>query len=271
MNILKENKKIFVLLLVISVIIVLCVIWLPKKDVELSHYKQFSDEEIDAKVSKEYGNDLLYSFYSQNEEYLTNKVLQSFLEFNNISKNDYFNWLKNNGFDTYNIKFGKTTKHTYKSTNIYSISCNFGDVNKNINIIETAPENWHYTIGSFVDFYNVPIKENGDSCGVIVNSIYQDLEYVELDCSLYVDDNDYSIIDVTQSDSVILTLSDKSSIIMATNNINFDEHILDNKKYIEFKCIFNIPIDLQDTITLIKFNTFSINEKDISINIKWNR
>ena len=57
-----SNKKIFVLLLVISVIIVLCAIWLPKKDVELSHYKQFSDEEIDAKVSKEYGNDLLYSF-----------------------------------------------------------------------------------------------------------------------------------------------------------------------------------------------------------------
>lgn len=271
MNVIQENKKIFILLFIVAIIIIVCILWLPEKDIELSHYEVLTDTDVDERVSKQYGNDLLYMFYSQDNDALSAKVMPSFLEYLDISKSNYSNWLKANGFDTYSIKFGNTTKHSYDNINIYSISTIFDGVEKKINIIEKEPENWYYTIGTFVDFDSSVIKQEKYTCGVIVNSIYQDLEYVELDCSMYVDDNGYDTIDITDVDSVKLNLTDKSSFIMATNNVNSDEFVLNNKKYVNFKCIFNIPIDYQDTISSIDFNGFYVDGEDVSINVNWNK
>ena len=269
MDIIKENKKIIILLLVILFIIILFVIWFPEKNVELSNYNEFSEQEVDARVSKLYGDELLYSFYANDNEKLVSKVSSDFLKYIDVTEDDYSNWLNSNGFNTTNVKFNKTTKHAYNDTTIYTIDCIFDEENKKINIIELYPEQWCYTIGTFIDFYNLAIEEKKDNYGAIINSIYQDLEYVQLDCSLYVDNNSQNHIDVTKSDSVKLNLSNKKSFIMATNNINFEEKIVDNKKYVNFKCIFNLPIDSQSTITSISFSGFSINGQDVSLDIKW--
>lgn len=271
MNIFNENKKLFIFLFIVAVIIIICVIWLPDKDIALSHYTELKENDVDERVSKQYGNDLLYLFYAQDTDVLSSKVLPNFLEYLGISKTDYSSWLKANGFNTYNIKFGSTVKHTYNGTNIYSISTIFEGVEKDINIIEKAPEEWYYTIGTFVDFDSSVIKQEKYTCGVVINSIYQDLEYIELDCSMYVDNNGYDTIDITNVDAVKLNLSNKSSFIMATNNVNSDEFVLNNKKYVNFKCIFNIPIDSQDTISSIDFNGFYVDGEDVSINVEWNK
>lgn len=244
--------------------------WLPEEDIILSHYTELTDLDVDEIVTKQYGNDLLYAFYTKDKESLTAKVLPSFLEYVDVDSSDYFNWIMSEGFDTYSIKFGDTKKLTYNNTNIYSISTTFAGVQKNINIIEKSPENWYYTIGTFVDYDTTTIEKKQNSYGVIINSIYQDLEYIELDCALHVDNNGYDYINIVRADSIKLTLSDKSSFIMATNNVNFDEFTVGNDKYVKFKCIFNIPVEYQSSISSIDFNTFYVDGENASISVNWN-
>ena len=253
MEFINENRKIFTILFIIAIIIIIAILWFPEKDIELSHYNDLSSTEIDQKVSKQYGDELLYSFYSQNISSLIENISSEYLEYNGISNQNYENWLSENEYLTMNIKFNSTTKYEYENINIYSIDAIFNGNSRKVNIIETYPEQWYYTFDTFVFFRNNVLKNEKENYGAIINSIYQDLNYIEFDCSIYINMENYDTIDFTKSDSIKLVMNDGTSVIMATNNALVNELIKDNIEYFNTKCVFNIPINLQKEIDSIVF------------------
>ena len=270
MELLIQNKKIFAILFVIAVIIIIIVIWFPKEDNELSKYREISTLEIDETASKQYGNTLLYQFYSQDIEALTEKISSSYLEYNGISNNEYEAWLYDNNYITTNIKFNNTTKYTYKDVNIYSIDAIFNGSTKKVNIIETYPEKWYYTFDTFIEFQDKSIIEEKENYGAIINTIYQDINYIDFNCSVFVNEKSNYDVNIVRSDSIKLVMEDGSSFIMATNNYTSEHNIINGKKYYNINCLFNIPIDYQAEIEKIIFNTFEINNDTEIIEIDLN-
>lgn len=270
MEILVQNKKIFTILFVIAVIIIIFIIWFPKKDNELSKYKELSILEIDEIASKQYGNTLLYQFYSQDIENLREKISSDYLEYNGISKNQYESWLNENKMLTANIKFNNTTKYTYKNINIYAIDAIFDGNTRKVNIIETYPEKWYYTFDTFIEFHKKAIIEEKENYGAIVNSIYQDINYIDFNCSVFINEKSNYDVNLTRSDSVKLIMKDGSSFVMATNNYTSEYTIINGKKYYNIKCLFNVPIDYQSEIERMIFYTFEINNDTEIIEIDLN-
>lgn len=262
-----EHKKTINILLIISIIIIVAVIWWPEDDIELSYYNVLSEEDIDSSVTQEYGNELFEALYLGDMKLLNEKKSDEYLEYNAIQTGYYESWLRENGIFSNNITFNATKKYNYGDTVIYSVDATFSGNSKRINIIETYPEQWYYTFDTFVSFKDILRTVETEEYGATVNSIYQDLNYIQFDCSVFVNEKDKITLDISKSDSVKLIMKDKSSFIMATNNFSSESTLINGKEYINLKCIFNVPITSQSNISSVVFNTFNINNEVESLKI----
>jgi len=270
LEILSENKKIIIILFIAAILIIIGVIWIPKKDIELSHYTEISRTERDKMVIKQYGDELKFALFSNDVDFLNSNVVDSYLVFNHINKTDYYNWLVNNNIITTNVKFGQTTKYEYDMQNIYSIEATLNGDSQRINIIEEYPERWKYSFGTFINYTNDEIKKQYDEYGVTIDSIYQDINYIKLNISLNVAKKDGKYLDISKSDSIKLVTNNTTSIIMATNDYTSETNIINGREYVTIECIFNISISDQDNIETIKIDAFKINNEEKNIKIDLN-
>ena len=100
MELIIENKKLFITLFVIVVVIMLIVLWSPEKDIELSHYEGLSEEQVDNIAIKQYGDEIKLAMYSQDEEFLNDRVSEEYLKYIEVDKSNYTKWLENNNLFT---------------------------------------------------------------------------------------------------------------------------------------------------------------------------
>lgn len=267
LEIINENRKIFGFLLVVAIIIIIIIIWIPEKDIKLSKYDKITEEEIDKKAIKQYGDELQFAIYSGDSEFLKNNVVYEYLDYTGLSTIDYYDWLVENNVITSNISLGETTKYEYGNKNIYSIEALLNGIPNRINIIEEYPERWKYTFGTFVNYISSKKERQTNDYGVVINNIYQDINYISFNISLNIVKNYNNYIDLSKSDSIKLIMSSGNSIIMATNDYTSEENIINGRTYITSECIFNLPISDQNNISSIKFDSFVLNGEEKSLEI----
>lgn len=269
LDIIIENKKIFFVLLIIILIITIVIIWIPEDDIRVGKYKELKQEEIDKKAIKQYGDEMQLALYTNDVDFLKKKVSSNYLKYIGLDYSEFNNWLKENSIVTASIVLGQTIKYKYGDVNIYSIGARLDGKNQTINIIETSPEKWNYTFDTFYDYRNIAIRKDYASYGVMINSIYQDMNYIKFDVKLYVENDTDNNVVLSKSDSIKLVMEDNSSFIMATNNNTSESIVADGRKYTSLECLFNIPLENQINIDKIVFNVFNVDdvEKNIKIDL----
>lgn len=255
MEILNEYKKIIIFAMSVFCIIIVYLVFFNKEHGK--KFDRFKESQVDSQLSGQYITELIKALSTSNVEFVKSKVEKNYLTYLNISENDFNNYLIEQKLYTNNVKIIKTQKIKYNDIVIYRYTILFNGLEKQINIIETYPEKWVYTLDNFMNYQTQFIRnENNQGYGAIINSIYQDINYIEFKCTVYVDESSEYELNTARSDSIKLLLEDGSSFIMATNNFSSEYSIIGGKKYFDIDCIFNIPIGSQDKIKSIVFNNF---------------
>jgi len=266
MEVFRENKKIIlVIFFIVSILVIFLVFF--REESNGNKYKKFEKSEVEEFFAKEYFNKLQIALSINDKSFLTSKVNLEYLSYLDFNNSDFSKMLEEREFCTNNIQVLESRKTEYGANNIYMYDVLLNNTLNRINIIESYPEQWTYTLDTFIGFDSKAIVKEKNGYGVVINSIYQDINYIVFDCSLYVEENESNNINTALSDGIKLVMQDRSSLIMATNNYTSECSIINGRKYVNLKCIFNVPISSQYNINSIVFDSFYVHNDNKSVEV----
>lgn len=278
MDLISKNMKTLIIFAVIYVVIIIAVlvyIWSPKKqNFNISKYDVYTEQQIEDRVKTLYCGEISNDLITRNSDNLYNLMSKDFLTKNNLSKDNFYDYMINNlYFTSNNVAAGKYTVSKDGNNYIYSIEFQIGIVYKIINIIEEKP--YVYTI-TFGDEYTNNITSISKSGKVVSNGIIFDYEITKnLVNNLYITFNITNV----ENEKVEVDFSDVTKVQVITSDSEYklsnieiygnNDNVLTKDSSISKSLVFDIPLSEQSKITTIRFNDVKVNGTvmNIAVNI----
>lgn len=274
MDFVKENLKaviLFGILYIIAMIIILSLIWSSNKEAlpDFVKYSKITDASIDKKVIKQYMDELILAYSTQDIEYLYNISDESFLKEKIGDKKKYEEYLIAEGMFTTNIKVQSVTKYLDKTNVVYVFNVLFKDKQKQINIIEEYGEKFHITYGEYYSLSNIKKTIVIDSVEFSINKAYRNINSLEIMLNISNKGQKEVLLQIEKGGNVQLVLEDNTILLLENAQVQEEDRILSPNNSIEKKLIFKIPLDKQTKVKNIRLFNIKIGEdiKDIPIEI----
>ena len=271
-NAFSKNKRFFTLTIIAYIvicIIIILIIWWPKE----SNLHAYTSVDVSVRQQTEaqrYINLVSNILRKEDKETFKNLISSKYIKYIGKSDDDIIKMLEDEGYfsDTTEVRGMQlyVDNNTYiYSTTVYSSKGN----NRKLNIIETYP--YKYTI-SLDDFYSY---NEVDKISIIKNikftitEIYYNLKYVEYNIKIENLNNfdvKFNFNDSTQLQAI-------TSAGKAYNVANFvstsNYTTVNSNSVINKKIVFEIPVQLQESIKYIRFKgvTFEYSSSNIDIEL----
>lgn len=268
-NLLGKNKKalfIFLVVYIIIMLVVLGVIWWPEKE------SRFKYEYVDISAKKEeiaqqYMNDIALLFKLEDTEVIKDKIDNTYVDFLGESKDKLIERLKAEGYFSLYANMKGMDVYTDGNTYVYSTTIYRNNNSRKLNIIETYPYEYTITFDDFYKYQKVNKTTKVENINFTINSIYNNLKYVEVDMKIQNLNDVYARFNFNNAVSVQAVLIDgkkysAANLISTEDYTNIEKNTTINKKF-----VFEIPAQLQDGIEYIVFNNVKLEFSTINMKV----
>lgn len=153
--------------------------------------------------------------------------------------------------------------------NIYSGDIVSGNETLRVNFVETFPYEFYLTFGSFYNYTSSSThKGTQDDISVIVNDIYQDMEYVEYELKIQNDSKADINIDLTLSSNAYIVMEDETKEYLSKNfaRENVGEILANSSSIVKVR--FDINVQNQRNIDKLVIDNIKVNGKSKNISVQ---
>lgn len=265
-RILGNNKKSVIKAFIIYIIITLVIlvwIWIPKTDGRIKYNKVNMDSKK-KELANYYYNDILSKFKSLNKETVSSLLSDDYLYFLDKKNEDVINELEGKGVFSSDTIISNMTIYEDKGTYVYTATINN---TIKINLIEEEP--YSYVI-AFDDFYSYNDNEESVTKANIkftIDSEYRNFEYIKYKMRIDNKENVYCSFKFSDIKGVQAVLEDGTKFDLANSVATEEYTVLNTNTTISKQFVFNIPVQLQNSIEYIIFNDVKIDSATMNIKI----
>lgn len=221
-----------------------------------------------------FASELKSLLFSNNSDYLYEKMDKTFLDSNSLTKDNFKNYLTANrlvGNEVNLIKYSYYEGDSYCTYRVtYTVKTATGAKTNVVNVLESKP--YHYTIT--FDKTTIPTDKNSyvssEVDGIkfeisLVQTAENFIKYKVKMTNLY---NESVKFDFSTLSNVQLLLQDGSKVNQASVVISEDSEVeLNKESYITNEFSFNINLEYQNKIKSVIFENVNINEQNKRIEI----
>ncbi len=269
-NFVQENMKIIVVFGIIYLIIIIAIlsfIWSPdKKAPEFANYTMVGSEGSDKLAVKKYTDEIVEGYQLKDSTFLYEKTADGYWNYTGETSQELIKQM--NKLDTENVKIGSAKKYISGNTNVYVLDISFGSETKKLNLIEDYPGNYKYSLGTFYKYITNSKNNEINSVGYFVKSIYQDMNYIELNLEIYNNNKESVSVKMQSPSDVELNLSDGKSISVSNTSVSSGDEEIKSGSKMNKKILFNMPLEQQAKIESISLNSVYINKILGNVNFK---
>ena len=265
-RILGNNKKSIIKAFIIYIIITLIVliyIWIPKTDGRIKYSKIDMDNKK-KELANYYYNDILSKFKSSNKETISNLLSDDYLYFVNKKSEDVITELEEEGVFSSDVTMSSMTVYEDKGTYVYTASIN--DSIK-INLIEEEPYSYVIAFDNFYSYDESAETVTKENVKFTIDSEYRNFEYIKYEMRIENKENVYCSFKFGDIKGVQVVLEDGTKFDLA-NSVATEEYTVLNTNTTKSKqFVFNIPVQLQNSIEYMIFNDVKIDSATMNIKI----
>ena len=243
------NKKSFIILTIIYIIIVitvLVIIWAPDSVSDISKYTPYDEAAKNDEMVKYYNEELQKIKINFTADEFSEYIASDYLYYSDTTAAEAFEKLQETetSFTIYNYDMYKL-----ENVNIYSLSLPSNTGNLKINIIEDDyPYNFHITYDNFVSYSSTPRLAVCDSANVKIVGECKTLNYIEYEIEVTnISDSDIDV-DLSNSLNAYLNLEDGSKVYLDMVQINQTKENIKKGETSKLKLRFNIGVLNQKSI-----------------------
>lgn len=270
-KILGNNKKGLKTALVIYIFVTIAVIifiWMPKKSDRIKYDVVNMDEKRQELVTYYY-NEISKKFKNGDKISISNSLSEDYLLYIGKTNEQLISQLEKEGFFSTGISVENMTLYEDKGTYVYTTQIETSSgTNKKINLIEKSP--YEYII-AFDNFYSYNDDENSitkENIQFTISSEYRNFEYIKYGIRIENKDNVYCSFDFNNITGVQAVLEDGtkfalSNLVSTEENTKISKNTTINKQF-----VFEIPVQLQNSIEYIVFNNVKIDTSTVNIKIE---
>lgn len=261
-----ELKVKHIIILVFSLVTIIVLIVNFGYRVNIAHYDVMTTDEIDEIASESYIHQFLEHVENKNYDILYSKLSNGYILYNNLEYKDFVNKidkeLGNNSLSITNIN-----KSTFDTNVIYSYSLKIGGNDKILNIVEEKPNVWSYSFDNLYNYKTTNYSNEYNDIFVMIDSVYQDVEYIKLTC--YINNRSNIELDINSEkiSSIQLVLDSGEKINMATTYIDESTSIVRPNTMSSRTFEFDIGLDYQSKIDYVIFNNFEVDGNIIDFKV----
>lgn len=280
---------VFVFLYVIVAIVIVLILWLPKNgDLQKQlDYTSYNVDTTNEKFKDIYSNDLAGKLITKNYTGLFKVMDKEYLKLNNLTENNFDDFLRDNSYYYENIKLNDYQVVDLNKLRIYAFTYKIGSlyiknadgvwgnspILKNVNVIESKP--YEYVVNFNDDFNKYFTYLNTDKFfldnGVKYKISFSRnlLDKVEFKITVENVDNENLEIDFAEITTSKVVMSDGYTLY---KSVNYSSYGNDSKKQekgttVEKNLIFDIPLSSQLDIKYIRLSKVNVNGKILDVDI----
>lgn len=268
-TILGNNKKsvikAFIIYLVITLIIVVF-IWIPKTDGRMK-YSKVNIENKKQELVKYYYNNILSKFRSLSKENISSLLSDEYLLYVNKSNEQVVNELEEKGMFSSEITMSSMTVYEDKGTYVYTATINGLNDNIKINIIEKEPYSYVIAFDDFYSYSNDVGSVTKENIKFTIDNEYRNFEYIKYNLRIENKENVYCSFNFSDIKGVQAVLEDGTKFNLANAVATEISTVVKKSSTITKQFVFNIPVQLQNSIEYIIFNDVKIDSATMNIKI----
>lgn len=268
-QILGNNKKSVLIafgVYIFITLIVLIFIWIPKTDGRIKYDKVNMDSKKQ-ELATYYYNKILSEFKNLNKESVSSLLSNNYLNFSNKENKEIINELEEKGVFSSEISMSNMTVYEDKGTYVYTATINTLNDNIKINLIEEKPYNYAIAFDDFYSFTNSEKTVTKENIKFTIDSEYRNFEYIKYDMRIENKENVYCSFDFNNITGVQAVLEDGTKFALANAVSTEAATVVRQNTTISKQFVFNIPVQLQNSIEYIIFNDVKIDSAIMNIKI----
>lgn len=271
-----ENKKLISRSLIIYILIMIAIIyfiWRPESSADeaiLWSYEEYDEKEVQQRVMDNYMQDIAYKVMLSQEDQIAEIISQNYLDYSQKTPKDVIKGLKQEGYlGSYNVQIKNVVQYDLGDVQVYAGDLTNGGASKNINVIETYPNEYKISFDDFYKYtsYSNTYEENGVKFSITAMS--QKLKQCSYDITISNIDNEYTSFNLLSNSGIVLVLNDGTEFNISDGASYGTEYTkIDKGSSIRIKPTFKISLNLQDDIAKIVFKDVRIDGSEADIEVK---
>lgn len=261
LEIFQKNKKLFIALYIIIVLLVCLFIWWPKSDKvpDLAKYEPVKVQEVYENNAQKYVNNLTAKFRLFGQESIK-ELLDSKMTYHySKTRSELVEELELQGYFDSNMYMTCSNILALGDDVIYVTKLYSGQNYRNLNIIESAPNEYKLTLDTSYKYSHPYSKYTSNNVTMTMESIYQDMNYISYQVELKNESDNIVTISFDRASDIYVLMEDGSTYGLSNLESEFEDLKLTSGSKLNKQLIFNVPVKMQNNISAIVFDSVGIN------------